>query len=113
MRTSMWWRRVVTYFNRGRLDDELRAEIDEHLEHRRQQLIAEGMSPAEADAAARRAFGNVVRVREQMHDRWGFPSFDSVLQDVRFGARILRRAPAFIPAHRASRVEPAIALRME
>ena len=95
MRTSMWWRRVVTYFNRGRLDDELRAEIDDHLERRRRQLIAEGMSPTEADAAARRAFGNVASVRDRMHDGWGFASLDSLLQDVRYGARILRRAPAF------------------
>ena len=88
-------RRVRALLHRRRLDDELRAEIADHLEHRRQQLLAEGMSPTEADAAARRAFGNVVNVRDRMHDGWGFPSLDSLLQDARYGARILRKAPGF------------------
>jgi predicted permease len=92
---STRWRRAVAYLTRSRLDDELRAEIDDHLEHRRQQLMAEGLSPAEADAEARRAFGNVASVRDRMHDGWGFPSLDSLLQDARYGARILRKAPGF------------------
>ena len=40
MRASMWWRRAAAWVKRDRLDDELRAEIDDHLEHRRQQLMA-------------------------------------------------------------------------
>ena len=47
MRTSMWWRRAVARLSRSRLDDELRSEIQDHLERRRQQLVSEGMSPAE------------------------------------------------------------------
>jgi predicted permease len=53
------------------------------------------MSATDADAAARRAFGNVASVRDLMHDGWGFPSLDSLLQDARYGARILRSAPGF------------------
>ena len=71
MSASMWWRRAVARLRRSRLDDELRAEIQDHLERRREQLVSEGMSPAEAEAAARRAFGNVVNVREQMHKLMG------------------------------------------
>ena len=95
MSISTRWRRAVASLTRGRLDDELRAEIDHHLEHRRQQLMAEGLSPAEAGAQARRGFGNVASVRDRMHDGWGFPSLDSLLQDARYGARILRKAPGF------------------
>ena len=95
MRASMWWRRAVARLSRSRLDDELRAEIQDHLERRRQQLVSEGMSPAEAEAAARRAFGNVVNVREQMHDGWGFPRLDSLVQDARYAVRLLVRSPAF------------------
>ena len=82
-------------FRRNRLDDELRAEIAGTSRASPAAADAEGMSPAEAEAAARRAFGNVVTVRERMHDGWGFPSLDSLLQDARYGARILRKAPGF------------------
>jgi predicted permease len=94
MRTSTW-RRIVARLTRNRLDDEIQEEIRDHLERRREQLIAEGVDPAEAAATARRGFGNVASVRDRMHDGWGFPRLDSLLQDVRYGARILGRAPAF------------------
>ena len=88
-------RRLRAFLRRDRLDDEIQEEIRDHLEHRRQQLIADGVDPAEAAVEARRAFGSLVRVREQMHDGWGFPSLDSLLQDARYAVRLLVRSPAF------------------
>src|SRR5688500_8242823 len=95
MRASLWWRRAVARLSRNRLDDEMQEEIRDHLERRRQQLIAAGMEPDDAEREARRAFGNVTRVREELRDGWGFPRLESVMQDVHYGARILRRAPGF------------------
>ena len=37
----------------------------------------------------------MTRVREELRDGWGFPRLESLMQDVRYGARILRRAPGF------------------
>ena len=88
-------RRLLTHIRRDRLDAEMREEIRQHIELRRQQLIAEGMEPGEATAAAQRAFGNTTRIREEMHDMWGFPALDSVMQDARYAARLLRRSPLF------------------
>ncbi len=88
-------RRLLAWFCRGRLDDELREEIQRHLELRREQLIAGGMDPCEASAAARRAFGNPTRVREETRDMWGIPSLDSLMQDLRYGTRVLWRSPSF------------------
>ena len=62
MRASMWWRRAVTYFKRGRLDDELAEEISTHIDLRRRALIEQGWPAPEAAAEARRQFGNVTAV---------------------------------------------------
>jgi predicted permease len=95
MRTSIWRRRVVARLTRSRLDDEMQEEIRDHLERRRQQLIADGMDPAAAAIEARRGFGNVTRVREELREGWGLPRLESLMQDVRYGVRMLRRAPGF------------------
>ena len=52
---------------RGNRDDELKREIHAHLELEAEERVGEGMSPDEARYAARRAFGNVLRIRE---DAW-------------------------------------------
>jgi predicted permease len=39
--------------------------------------------------------GNVTRLREESRGIWGFPTLDSIAQDLRYGARQMRRAPMF------------------
>lgn len=78
---------------RGRLDAELRDEIRLHIELRRQALIDDGMDPALATIEAQRMFGNSTAIREETRDMWGFPSIDTVAQDVRYGVRLLFRSP--------------------
>jgi hypothetical protein len=87
-------RRVRALVRRRRLDDELREEVDAHIELRRQQLIESGVPAAEALASARRQFGNVTLVRENSRIMWSFPAMESILQDLRYGARMMRRSPA-------------------
>jgi predicted permease len=53
------------------------------------------MNPREAEYHARRLFGNVVAIREETREMWGFPSLDTIVQDVRYGVRLLRRSPMF------------------
>lgn len=79
----------------GDRDDELKREIDAHLELEAEERVGEGMSPDEARYAARRAFGNVVRVREDARSVWRAPWIEHALQDLRHAAGRLRRAPAF------------------
>jgi predicted permease len=78
---------------RDRLDDELRDEVRLHLDLRRQALIDAGMDPRQADVEARRIFGNAMAIREETRDMWGFPSLDTLVQDIRYGVRLLRRSP--------------------
>ena len=65
-------------------------ELDQTLEA----LIEQGWPAREAAAKARRQFGNVTAVREQSRDHWGSAFFTALGQDVRFGLRMITRAPA-------------------
>ena len=80
---------------RRRLYGELSEEIREHLEEKIEELVAGGMSREEATAAARRQFGNVSLAEEEGREVWQWPSLESFLADVRFGARTLRKSPVF------------------
>jgi len=88
-------RRLVARLRRDRLEDDLRDEIAQHIDARRQQLIDDGMDPREAAYEARRSFGNATVIREETRDMWSFQWIESLLQDTRFGARLLRRSPIF------------------
>ena len=88
------FRRAWACIRRRRLEDDLRAEVDHHLELRRLRLIEDGVHPDAAAAEARRLFGNEVLIREQTRELWSLRVLDDLGQDLRYGARVLRRAPA-------------------
>ena len=67
----------------------------EHLEEKVEELVAGGTSRKEAEAAARRAFGNVTLSEEDSRAVWRWPSVEQLLADVRYGLRALRRNPMF------------------
>jgi putative ABC transport system permease protein len=75
--------------------EELAEEMRSNLEIETESNIERGMSPEQARAAARSHFGNSTLVAEQARDVWGFPSLESFLNDIRYGFRAMRRAPAF------------------
>jgi putative ABC transport system permease protein len=85
MRVPGWLRR--------RRSDEIAEEINTHVAMATQDNLARGMTPDEARAAATREFGNVMLVRETTREVWSWTRVEHLLQDVRFGARILRHAP--------------------
>ncbi len=75
----------------GALNDELRF----HLEMMEQQLRREGVSADEARRLARSQFGGVTQVREEYEKQRRLPVLDSVIQDARYGVRMLIRTPGF------------------
>jgi predicted permease len=89
------WHRVVSLWQRDRLASELADELEAHVELLARDLEREGMSPRDALFAARRKVGNLGQLRENSQAWWGFPAMERMLQDLRYAARGLRRAPGF------------------
>lgn len=75
--------------------DDLDQEIHEHIELATQENIDRGMTPAEARYAARRKFGNVTRVKEDVRGIWRPVWLEQFGQDIRLALRQIRKSPAF------------------
>jgi predicted permease len=78
-----------------RRQENLEQEIESHLEMATQDRIDRGESRRQASALARREFGNVALVENVTRDQWAWIRLVDLLQDLRHGARLLRRNPGF------------------
>jgi putative ABC transport system permease protein len=91
-----WWSKVARALGKRRnLADELQQEMDAHLQFLIDENRERGMPLEEARAAARRHFGNATAVHERSYQAWQFPTFESLLQDLRYAARGIGRARGF------------------
>src|SRR5919107_4178800 len=95
-------RRAIAFFKRRQLDAQIAQEIRQHLELRTRALIEEGMDSRAAALEARRRFGNITLIREDAREMWNFRALATILQDVRYGARMMRRSPEFSAVSSAS-----------
>jgi len=75
--------------------EELERELESHLELEAEEQRESGLSPEEARHAARRAFGNVTRVREELRAVWSLVWLERFARDVRFATRLVRKSPGF------------------
>jgi predicted permease len=93
MRVLVW--RIWATFRGQRLDDELDEEVREHLDMLQERFIGRGMEPTEAFYAARRQFGGVTQVKQNLRERRSLPPLDVLLLDLRHAFRQLRRSKRF------------------
>jgi putative ABC transport system permease protein len=88
-------RALFPFLNRARRDAELEEELRSHLALDAADRVARGERADDAAYAARREFGNVGVVKEVTREMWGGVWFERLMQDLRYAARSLRRAPGF------------------
>ena len=89
------WRRFMFLLRRGQMDRDLAEEMRQHAALKAERNIASGMDPDEAQYAAKRQIGNVTRQMEESRQSWGFPFVESVIQDMHYSLRGLRKSPSF------------------
>src|SRR5438046_4481167 len=84
-----------TLVQRNIVDRELDAELRFHLEEQVAENLVAGMTPAEARRAALIAMGGMTQITEQCREARNVSMAETVWQDLRFGARMLAKDPAF------------------
>ncbi|MQA91385.1 MAG: FtsX-like permease family protein [Gemmatimonas sp.] len=89
-RMRLWLR---SHLFRQRLEEEMQAEMAEHIDRSTKRLIARGLSPDEVRREAHLEFGNVGYLREEGRIARGTAWFDTLIADLRFGLRHFVRNP--------------------
>ncbi len=90
--------RIRSIFRRNRVEEELDAEMRDHLERQIQLHVSAGLSPTDARNAALQEFGNIALIEEQCRDMRRVNWIEDIIRDFMYALRSMRRTPGFTAA---------------
>lgn len=89
------WLRLKGLLRKEQVEEEMDAEMRFHLLMRARENIERGMTPESAVRDARRRFGNLDRVKDAAREIKGGGMLETLLQDARYGVRMMIKTPVF------------------
>jgi putative ABC transport system permease protein len=94
-RAKSW---LLDVFHRSHAERDMDTELRFHLDAYTEDLVRAGVPREEAQRRARLEFGGLEQAKERCRDATGSNLLESVLLDVRYALRLLRKAPVFTAA---------------